>query len=393
MKVGRNDQCPCGSGRKFKKCCLNMPDLSTLVQQTKAQSTLPPEVLADIAGHTRSEQARVSRFGKIRPIIQVPNYAGYRFVAVNRTLYYSKKWKFFADFLLEYGLIRLGSEWRDTQKLLKLEVQHPVWVWHSQSHLFLRSQPPVGEGIYAAIPNGAVSACLHFYYDLYTVDDNGILDDSLLARLRHRDQFQGAHHELFVQASCLRAGFTIIRENEQDPSRKHVEFVAVHKATGQHILVEAKSRHRPGVMAQPGQQKTIPDLRFLGLINDAAAKDSSNPLAIFVDTNLPPESASRFYEPDSNSPHRVPKAIASIIEQLEKSNAGIAPYNLLVFSNHPHHYAKDDSPAPANQAVCIVSHSPRVPVYRSEVLIDLVRSVDLYNNIPNEFPESKFKQS
>lgn len=22
-KVGRNDDCPCGSGRKFKKCCLN----------------------------------------------------------------------------------------------------------------------------------------------------------------------------------------------------------------------------------------------------------------------------------------------------------------------------------------------------------------------------------
>src|SRR5918996_960641 len=23
--VGRNDPCPCGSGRKFKKCCLNKP--------------------------------------------------------------------------------------------------------------------------------------------------------------------------------------------------------------------------------------------------------------------------------------------------------------------------------------------------------------------------------
>ena len=23
VKVGRNDRCPCGSGRKFKKCCLS----------------------------------------------------------------------------------------------------------------------------------------------------------------------------------------------------------------------------------------------------------------------------------------------------------------------------------------------------------------------------------
>ncbi|MCC7421984.1 MAG: SEC-C domain-containing protein [Planctomycetaceae bacterium] len=23
QKVGRNDQCPCGSGKKYKKCCIN----------------------------------------------------------------------------------------------------------------------------------------------------------------------------------------------------------------------------------------------------------------------------------------------------------------------------------------------------------------------------------
>jgi len=23
-KIGRNDACPCGSGRKYKKCCINL---------------------------------------------------------------------------------------------------------------------------------------------------------------------------------------------------------------------------------------------------------------------------------------------------------------------------------------------------------------------------------
>lgn len=23
MKIGRNDPCPCGSGKKYKRCCLN----------------------------------------------------------------------------------------------------------------------------------------------------------------------------------------------------------------------------------------------------------------------------------------------------------------------------------------------------------------------------------
>lgn len=25
-KIGRNDPCPCGSGKKYKKCCLNKAD-------------------------------------------------------------------------------------------------------------------------------------------------------------------------------------------------------------------------------------------------------------------------------------------------------------------------------------------------------------------------------
>ena len=28
-KVGRNDPCPCGSGKKFKKCCLGRPATPT----------------------------------------------------------------------------------------------------------------------------------------------------------------------------------------------------------------------------------------------------------------------------------------------------------------------------------------------------------------------------
>jgi hypothetical protein len=28
VKVGRNDPCPCGSGKKFKKCCLNKPRIA-----------------------------------------------------------------------------------------------------------------------------------------------------------------------------------------------------------------------------------------------------------------------------------------------------------------------------------------------------------------------------
>ena len=92
----------------------------------------------------------------------------------------------------------------------------------------------------------------------------------------------------------MRAGFTVIRENERDPDRKHVEFMAVHKSTGQHVLVEAKSRHRRGVIGRPGAKQTTPDFRFQKLINAAIEKDPNNPLALFVDTNLPADRAHQF---------------------------------------------------------------------------------------------------
>jgi len=38
MQVGRNDKCPCGSGKKYKKCCLNSPaKLSAGADLTPAQ--------------------------------------------------------------------------------------------------------------------------------------------------------------------------------------------------------------------------------------------------------------------------------------------------------------------------------------------------------------------
>jgi hypothetical protein len=42
MKVGRNDSCPCGSGLKYKKCCLNESDITPRpVAAEKAEKTYP----------------------------------------------------------------------------------------------------------------------------------------------------------------------------------------------------------------------------------------------------------------------------------------------------------------------------------------------------------------
>lgn len=76
-------------------------------------------------------------------------------------------------------------------------------------------------------------------------------------------------------------------ENEKDGKTRHAEFTVRYVATGQLLSVEAKSRHRDGVLGRPGAPKVRPDFNLGGLINDAVAKKPPHPLVIFVDTNLP----------------------------------------------------------------------------------------------------------
>ena len=372
-----------------------MPMVAVNQGLNPSQSSLPPGFWDKSDEHFRRErlreQARVAAYGDIRPTIHIPDFHGKRIVAVRNRLYYEKKekWNFFTDFRFDYGTSRFGKEWLDEQKNAASGDLHPICVWRKRAYAFMQQQKPRPDGTFAATPNGPMAACNNFYYDLYTVDDNSLLDDDLLHRLRHREQFQGALHELFAEATCLRAGFTVIRENEKDPCRRHVEFTAVHKATGQHVLVEAKSRHRGGVMGRTGTMDSFPDFRFRRLINDAVSKDPNNPLAIFVDTNLPFDRANRFYTPRSRDPLIPSAAMTALMDRVRQDYGGVDPHNILVFSNHPQHYPEDDRIAPGNHWAGFISQKARVPVYHQQALFDLFKAVNLYGNVPTHFPPDR----
>src|SRR5260221_716356 len=111
MKVGRNDLCPCGSGRKFKKCHWNMPPIPLVRSAAKPSFNLPPHIWTQFEQNRLREEARVAQFGHVREAVHLPDFKGYRFVGVRGSLYFSKTWKFFSDFLFEYGLLRFGKDW------------------------------------------------------------------------------------------------------------------------------------------------------------------------------------------------------------------------------------------------------------------------------------------
>ena len=61
-------------------------------------------------------------------------------------------------------------------------------------------------------------------------------------------------------------------------------------------------------------------------------------------------------------------------------------YAMLVFTNHPHHYAKPDELDPQKHTLSILPLAPVKPVVHTSALDDLRYAVGLYGNVPDEFP-------
>jgi hypothetical protein len=337
QKVGRNDLCPCGNGKKFKKChgasfmaqihSPSVPPIKITKVTLHPTNTVPPEVLAkamaDIRERERQEQERFRRFGLVRPEIAA-EYHGYKFVAIGNTLLYipKERCRFLTDVLLAYVPQLFGKEWFEKEIAKAPEERHPVMQWRIKGMNYMNAQPRLPDGSYAAMPTGPLMAYLTFAYDLYVVAHNARLDQRLVERLKHNDQFQGARHELFAEATCLRAGFQIEHENEEDRSSRHAEFTATHLATGQTISVEAKSKHRPGVLGQAGKAEPSNDmnLRFGHLLMDAVAKNPVHPLVVFLDMNMPFEALIAFLPHN----HRI-RSLFELSTRCEKNMAGKTP--------------------------------------------------------------------
>jgi hypothetical protein len=353
-------------------------DLKTFIPLREAPPELHEKAVRIFQEKERKEKERVARFGQIRPQISVV-WRGQRWVTVRNKMYYSDKWQFFPDFLRDYMPQVFGIDWCKAEAAKPEAQRHPVITWRTQALTYLNAQPPQPDGSRVAPPTGALAAYMCFAYDLYVVDDNGALDATLLERLKNTEQFQGARHELFAEATCYRGGFTVQHENEKDVSTRHAEFTAKHIVTGQLLSIEAKSRHRAGVLGRPGNVEERPSFTFARLINDAVDKRPTHPLVIFLDTNLPSKWAGRVLRPQAGNLLSRPMQI--LLEEIKKEHDDKDPYCMLIFSNHPHHYAIHDQD-PHHDLLSVVSQQPQANL---AALRSLHIAASLYGNVPQSF--------
>ncbi len=281
MKVGRNEPCPCGSGKKFKKCHDNIRfELPFLIQQARIDKRIMEEAERVLEQQQAKEIQRQAQQGLGRPIISIL-FQGYRFVAVGGRLHYGK-WKTFQDFLGDYIKRTLGEAWGNAELQKPFEERHPVLKWYHHVCTHQRKYMTTPGVVYSAPLTGAVSAYSRLAYNLYLIAHNGKdIQTKLLSRLRIIDQFPGAFFETQVAAWMIKAGFELEFENETDGLTTHCEFTATYPPTNKRFSVEAKSR-------DPGKSNQGPRKLNVGRqLRLALEKRASHTRLVFLDLNCP----------------------------------------------------------------------------------------------------------
>ena len=282
MKVRRNQPCPCGSGKKFKKCCGGV----------NAAGSSPPmadraqEMRRILDRHEAAERIRETQQGLGRPIVSVET-KDHRIVAVGTTVHWGKNWKTFPDFLDHYLKEKLGAAWGDAELAKPLAERHPLMQLFAAYGEYRKAHQVVEGGMASAEMTGAVMCFTGLAYGLYLLDHNVELQERLLRRLKDRGNFQGAFYEVAVARMLIRAGFRLELEDETDGATKHCEFSAVSK-TGKKYWVEARMRSINGVLGKgplDGGSEAKPLRRLIQHLNGAFAKPATDARLIFIDLN------------------------------------------------------------------------------------------------------------
>ncbi len=384
MATQRNQPCSCGSGKKHKACCGD-PSKARLTS-----TPIPDYVLQAIATEREKENARLAAYGDVRPIIHA-DFQNQKLVAVGGSLWGSERWKTFPDFLFSYvkGVLNqtFGHQWAVAELKKPLERRHPILQWYDALCELQAKTPKGHDGISSAVPDGPTAAYLLLAYDLYVLADNQRLQEAVIRRLKDVNHFQGARYELAVAATMIRAGFDLTFEEEDDNRRKHPEFIATHKRSGEVVAVEAKSRRRSGVMGWIGPKPNREDFRLSleGLLRDAVKKFPRFPYVIFIDANMPPEIATEEQEMWIQEARQMLSRVGHGYNQVGVFEG--VPLTAMVLTNFPHDYGARGTPDPGKYAFLSFPDWPKFPFEHSGTLATIERAVTQYGSVPSDFPD------
>jgi hypothetical protein len=358
----RNDPCDCGSGKKYKKCCRQTDERAESAARGRAAAVrsfsyeeASPEVLAlkeQVDLRQRGLREHLARdFGVLINIVPPLELGGRRVWAIGNRVYTDQPAnQTFREFII--GLLRgtLGRAWGERQATTEPSERHYLYrcseAFAEWTERTARWQERDRDGLFGGVPSGSAQYFSGVAWDvasLLQATGRG-LPEELLGRLREPASFQGARYELAVAALFARLDCEIeFLDDGALSDRKHGEFIATRRGSGERLVVEAKSRHRDGVINQPGEFAADDPLKgdrrgLRSLLKKAMEKETGGlPFLIFIDVNAPGTDLVPGIEPRWQA-----DAKAMLDRMPGMSEAEPAPFNALYLTNFSPHYDGED---------------------------------------------------
>lgn len=323
-KIGRNQKCTCGSGKKYKRCHGSI---------TRIPPQLEQEINLHEQRHLASQAIIQKQQGHGKNIIAV-KHKNHQLVVVGKKVFYSDKWETFHDFLFEYIIHILGSEWFNNEISKPPSERHIIVKWNTEINEYKRQFVTQGK-ISSAPMTGVMEAYLRLAYNLYLLAHNVELQTRLINRLKEPRQFPGAYYEAIVFGNIIKSGFLVEFEDESGNKGKRCECVILNKESNNKFTIEAKLIHRYKSLGVTKNTTSKTLKKSIGhQLKNALGKISDHPRIIFIELNLRDDVQNKL-------PSWVDEIYAAIKEK-EKVLISSPPAYIFI-TNHPYHYHIKDT--------------------------------------------------
>lgn len=389
MKIGRNEPCPCGSGKKYKKCHLFNGEPLLIPRVTKIEATPETErIRQEIEAQQTDRRKRLAELGVFIDFVIPTHFKGKKIWALGSRIYpYQKENETFHEFIVHVLKLELGRDWWETQRLL------PEDKWHFIFKCFIKhyewkekNQLPENryQGLWRAKPDGYSRALTSLAFDVCSLLHAVHLPEVFLKKLRAYDGYQSVRYEIAVAAMFARMGYKIKFLDEefagQKQQPKYAEFIATHPETGEEIVIEVKSKERKGVLHKEGEFNNEREFRssVSKLYRHALEqRQPGKPFIIFIDMNLP-------LSPDTNPNDNLwVKAITRMRDSAAFATKGQPlPTNAIIFTNYSYHYGTDQETG-SGEWFIEKSGNPEVLIKSPDFGEKFIAVLHKYGNVPN----------
>ena len=300
----------------------------------------------------------------------------------------------FHMFLTSLLQVEIGKDWWDEQQKLPVSEHHFIATCFEKFNEWVIKNQTTAERcsdgkMWGAVPDGYAKSLLILAFDVVSLTHMMKLLDSLLRRLKSKDGYQGVRYEIAIAAIFARLGCDIQFTDENSKS-KHCEFITTHRATKFSIAVEAKSKHRTGVLHQLGLPDSIEkmlSIRSVRRLFNAALEQNPKdvPFAVFIDVNSP-------ITPDVPLDQKpwVREAKALVEKKLRGTAPQEYPLSAAFFTNFSYHYQTENEALQPESVGFVIPH-PKFTPPDDKFFTYLLGALTHYGFVPPvELEERKF---